>query len=443
MSIDTSAQVLSQPPTQLHVVAIPESVPNAWSSTDVLFRDLTVRWLRHADQFECALQLSELDSFEGRPARLAAIELLGRATLQLDVRALSSVSATIEGKDQATRACVVSILGEAASTSWHEVEEPVRKLIERATIEQHLAESLVTEATKVLSQRQTNPDFAKWIADAPDGIAGYAWTVALRVAGEWLWDRNLAKIHALGERSSDQPGAAHRDLNYRPGSLRVRRDHQDISPTAADAAPPVNAVDDQRIAPWQPVGAPRSYDPFNHSGTDAGVVRGRHVRAPWIENDKAAQESAHVVITQLPSMLLRRRASATARTIAVDTLLQSAVSSDPASRANAWDDAMAKARHDPHCAAWTAELDAIRDGAGEPAWAAANQSARASVQVLLNELPFVVDRIALITLANEACAAAARAVAIDAGAVAIAGLTDVKVARKAALAAMAAALDPA
>lgn len=434
MSVDSSAQVLAPPPPDLHVVAIPESGLNPWSYTDALLRDLTVHWLRHADQFDCALQLSELDSFEGRPARLAAIELLGRVTLQLDIRALSSVSATIEGKDQATRACVVSILGQSASASWHEVEEPVRKHIELATIEQHLAESLVAEATKVMSQRQTSPDFAKWIADGPDGIGGYAWTVALRVAGEWLWDRSLAKIQALGNRSSNQSDASHRDLNYRPGKLRVPRELQDISPTVSNAASPVSSDDNQRIA------SP-SLDPYAVMGFDITATRGRAVRVPWIENDETAQESAHVVLTQLPSMLLRRRSAAAARTIAVNTLLQAAISSDSATSASAWDDAMANARHDPHCAAWTAEIDALRAGAGEAAWATANQSARASVQVLLNELPFVVDRIALMALANEACAAAARAVAIDAGVAAIAGLTEVKVTRKAALAAMATALS--
>ncbi len=117
-----------------------------------------------------------------------------------------------------------------------------------------------------------------------------------------------------------------------------------------------------------------------------------------------------------PGTLRLKQASRAARAAAVDSLLHAAMQNDADLRVGVWDNALAAAHRAPGAQAWSADVDATRAGVGEAAWAAANQSARATVQVVVNELPYVVGRIAMLALAAEACSAAARAVAIRAAA---------------------------
>ena len=49
----------------------------------------------------------------------------------------------------------------------------------------------------MISHRQTKHEFAGWVSRRPDGFARFAWSAALRVAGERLWDRNWSKIASL------------------------------------------------------------------------------------------------------------------------------------------------------------------------------------------------------------------------------------------------------
>lgn len=113
-----------------------------------------------------------------------------------------------------------------------------------------------------------------------------------------------------------------------------------------------------------------------------------------------------------PGILRLRRATVLARTAAVESLLEAATSGDPHLRAHAWDQAVDAARRTEGAQPWAADADATRAGVGEAAWSAANQSARGTVQVVVNELPHVVGRIVMLALAKESCEALIRAAAV-------------------------------
>lgn len=141
------------------------------------------------------------------------------------------------------------------------------------------------------------------------------------------------------------------------------------------------------------------------------------------------------------SVTLRLRAATNAARIgAIESLVHSAMQSESHLRASAWDAALAAAHGAPGAQAWSADVDATRAGVGEAAWAAANQSARSTTQVVVNELPHVIGRIAVIALAAELCGSAARTVAIKAGGRALAGHDEVHDVAQSARASMAVAV---
>ena len=122
--------------------------------------------------------------------------------------------------------------------------------------------------------------------------------------------------------------------------------------------------------------------------------------------------------------------------------MTAALSCDPGVKSNAWDDAVEAAYYTRGAETWSADAYAIRARVGEARWATANRSARGTVRVVINELPYVVGRIGMIALAAEACTAAARAAAVRAGAEAMIGIHDVDAAVRAANASMSVAVAP-
>ena len=327
-----------------------------WPATDELVKDLASRWLDQAGIRSFSAELAHIESLDRRPNRLKAISTLCNAVLSTDVAALAAVSDAIESHTGETRASIIDLLSKNSIQAWQQVEPQVARAVTKACEEQHLASSLVVATQSELAKRQTNHDFALWTSEDPDGFAAHAWSAALRVVCERLWNRNWSKVSRLG------------------------------------ALPP-------RL--------------------DAGEVNPRHYQ----------------------SVTLRLRAATNAARLgAIESLVHSAMQSESHLRASAWDSALAAAHSAPGAQAWSADVDATRAGVGEAAWAAANQSARSTTQVVVNELPHVIGRIAVIALAAELCGSAARAVAIKAGVRALAGHDEVHDVAQAARASMAVAV---
>lgn len=327
-----------------------------WPATEVLVKQVSTTWLHHAGIDSFAQELSALGPLDLKADRLHAVSILGRATLIADIAAVGVVTEAIQDRDHDERVKIIAMLGQSSSEAWQLVEGPVRQAVIDASNEQHLAHSLVNAAQTELALRQSDPKFASWIASDPDGLAGHAWTIALRVASERLWNRNWAKVAELGTLPSRVGAATCGPLQYQPGVLRLQQ----------------------------------------------------------------ATRIAHEA--------------------AIQSIMRSTMQSDAALRTSAWDDAVAAAQKAPGAEPWSADINATRAGVGEAAWAAANQSARATVQVVVNELPHVVGRIALISLAAEVCSASARAVAISAGLDTLDPYDDLEEAEKVATSSMASAV---
>lgn len=345
--------------TNLARLAALAGVAEPWSATDSLVKELTPRWLRCAGIDHFSQDLEQLGSCDDQQTQLEAVGLLARATLTADIAAVGVVSVALSGRSHEDRARIVTALGRLSGHSWQQVDESVDRLVTKASEEQHIAVSLVQGTREVISRRQTRHEFATWVARKPDAFARYAWSAALRTAGERLWDRNWEKVASL---NSPAPGYG--------------------------GFPP------------PPTASPK---------------RG------WLPFDDSA---------------------AVARTSAVDSLVAAALSSDPEKKAHAWDDAVEAAYYTRGAETWSADAYAIRTRVGEARWATANRSARSTVRVVINELPYVVGRIGMVALSGEACTAAARAIAVRAGAEAMIGITNVDAALRAAGASMSSAVEP-
>ncbi len=330
----------------------------AWTATDELVKELTPRWLSIAGIDHFITELEHLGPTDDRATQLRAVTLLGQATLTADIAALGTVAKALEGRNHADRARLVAVLGHLSGGSWPQVEASVTKLVTKASEEQHLAGRLVQRTRDVLAQRQGRHEFATWVAKNPAGFARYTWSVALRAAGERLWDHNWDKVAQLG-------------------NTPVTPDH-----------PLVDPITPQR---------------------------------GWLDLRRSAQ---------------------LARAAAIDHLVNAALSNDAKLRRDAWDDAIEAAYYAKGTETWSAETYELRARVGEAAWATANRSARSTVRVVINELPYVVGRIGMVALAAEASTAAARATAVRAGALAIVGVTDVDRAERAAQASMTSAVLP-
>ncbi len=137
-----------------------------------------------------------------------------------------------------------------------------------------------------------------------------------------------------------------------------------------------------------------------------------------------------------------RRSAQLARAAGIDSLVNAALSDDTNLRRDAWDDAIEAAYYAKGTETWSAEAYGLRARVGEAAWATANRSARSTVRVVINELPYVVGRIGMIALAAEASTAAARATAVRAGALATIGVADIDRAERVAQASMTSAVLP-
>jgi hypothetical protein len=329
-----------------------------WTATDSLVKELAPRWLRHAGIDHFGLDLEQLGPCDDQRTQLEAVGVLARATLTADIAAVGVVSMALSGRDHDARARLVTALGRLSGSSWQQIDASVDKLVTKSSEEQHIATSLVQGTREVISHRQTKHEFAAWVSRRPDGFARFAWSAALRAAGERLWDRNWSKIASL------------------------------IGPQGEPGIRPLPPTIPQR---------------------------------GWLTLGQSA---------------------AVARKAAVDRLVTAALSNDPEVKATAWDDAVEAAYYTRGAETWSADAFAIRTRVGEARWATANRSARGTVRVVINELPYVVGRIGMIALAAEACTAAARAIAVRAGAEAMIGIHDVDAAVRAANASMSQAVVP-
>ncbi len=115
------------------------------------------------------------------------------------------------------------------------------------------------------------------------------------------------------------------------------------------------------------------------------------------------------------------KATGVARRAAREVLVRAALFGAPDDRRHAWDAALAHARSVPGSEAWRAVTDAVRAGVGEWTWGAALDAARSAIEDPLRDLPGLVGRTTLVSVAAEAAAAAARSVATQAAAAAMLG----------------------
>ena len=274
-----------------------------WPATDELIKNLASRWLDQAGIHSFGTELANIESLDRRPHRLKAISTLCNAVLSTDAAAIAAVSDAIGNHNGETRASIINLLGQNSVQAWRQVEPQVVGAVTKACEEQHLACSLVLATQRELSKRQTNHDFASWTSRDPEGFATHAWSAALRVVCERLWDRNWAKVSRLGALPPRLDAGVVNPRHYQSVTLRLR---------AATNAARLGAIESLVHSAMQPDSHPRAsvWDAAVAAANaapgaqawsaDVAATRAGVGEAAWAAANQSARSTTQVVVNELP-----------------------------------------------------------------------------------------------------------------------------------------------